>query len=65
MTKAPMKTTRVSLALQPEQLRLLEQRAERCKMSVSAWMREILTQAATRPAREGYLRIHEPNGALR
>jgi hypothetical protein len=64
MTKAPMKTTRVSLALAPEQLRLLEQRAERCKMSVSAWMRVILMQAAIRPAREGHLRIKEPNGEL-
>jgi len=58
------KTKVKNVKFTPEQYRLIEQRAERCKVSVSVWMRSILLQVATRPAREGYHRVREPDGAL-
>lgn len=60
----PAKTRLATFKLTPEQYKLIEQRAERCKVSMSAWMRAILLQAASRPARKGYLHIPEPNGSL-
>lgn len=63
MSRAPVKTVVFSLKLTPDQLRLFEERSGRCKMSVSAWMRTILGQAATRPANNGYIRVREPDGA--
>lgn len=63
MARSPVKTKRGGLRLTPEQYRTIEQRAERCKVSMSVWMRSILLQAATRPASDGYLRIREPDGA--
>lgn len=47
-----------------EQYRLLEQTASSCKMSLSAWMRSIVLQVASKPAKEGYHRVRTPNGAL-
>lgn len=63
MTRVPLKTKRVALRLTPEQCRIIEQRAARCNVSASAWMRSILAQAASRPSKDGFLRIHEPDGA--
>lgn len=63
MGRAPIKTKIANLKLTPEQHRLIEQRAERCKVSMSVWMRSILIQAANKPASDGYLRIREPDGA--
>jgi len=63
MRRAPTKSKNASLKLTPDQYRLIEQRAERCKISTSAWMRSILLQAASRPSSDGYLRIREPDGA--
>lgn len=59
-----IKTKTVTLKVDPEQYVMLTERAEQCKLSVSAWMRIVLTQAASRPAQNGYLRIHEPNGRM-
>ena len=60
------KTKFVGIKFTAEQHRMIEQRAERCKVSMSAWMRSVLLQAASRPttSRPGYLRIREPDGAL-
>jgi uncharacterized protein (DUF1778 family) len=60
------KTKKATVKFTPDQYRLIEQRAERCKVSVSAWMRTILLQAASKPTsnRPGFLRIKEPDGAL-
>jgi uncharacterized protein (DUF1778 family) len=66
----PPKTKAAAIRLTPDQYQLIEQRAERCKVSVSVWMRSILMQAASRSSRDesgahdGYLRIREPNGDL-
>jgi hypothetical protein len=57
--------TRVStLRFTPEQYKMIAQRAERCKVSVAVWIRTVLLQVASRPAREGYHRVREPNGEL-
>jgi hypothetical protein len=60
----PGRTRKAQIKVTSEQYRIIEQRAERCKMSLSAWARAILLQAATRPAQDGHLRIKEPDGAL-
>lgn len=59
-----MKTKFIGVKLTPEQYRAIEQRAERCKVRMSTWIREVSLQAASRPAREGFIRIKEPDGAL-
>jgi hypothetical protein len=66
MADVPAKSKKLSFKLTDEQCRMIEQRAERCKVSTSAWIRTILLQVATRPtsSRPGYLRIREPNGEL-
>jgi predicted DNA binding CopG/RHH family protein len=57
-----LKDMKITIRLSSEQLRLLDQRAKRCGVKVSRWMRSILLQAATRQSSEGYIRIKEPNG---
>lgn len=64
MAHSSVKTRVAGVKLTAEQYRKIEQRAELCKVSMSAWMRSILLQAASKPAREGYLRLREPDGAL-
>lgn len=56
-------TKTATFKLTPEQDRLIKQRAKQCGVRTSIWIRTILLQAATRKAREGYLRIREPDGA--
>jgi hypothetical protein len=65
-TRTPPKTRVAGLKLTPDQYRMIEQRAERRKVSMSAWMRSILLQAATsRPSSNGgFLRIREPDGEM-
>ena len=62
--RKPVKTKTVAIKFTPEQHDMIAERAERCKLSVATWMRHVLTQAASRPAQNGYLRIHEPNGTM-
>jgi len=57
------KTKVASFKLTPEQYKLIDQRAERCGVTMSAWMRGILLQAVSRQPSEGYLRIREPDGS--
>jgi len=62
------KTKVATIKLTPEQDRLIDQRAKRCGVRKSVWMRSILLQAAhAAPSHvgrgDGYLRIREPNGA--
>lgn len=66
MANVPAKTKFVGIKFTDEQHRMIAQRAERCKVSMSAWMRAILLQAASssNASKPGYLRIKEPNGAL-
>jgi hypothetical protein len=59
----PFKTKVAAVKLTPEQYREIEQRAERCGVRLSAWMRSILLQAASQKSRKGYLHIREPDGA--
>lgn len=63
------KSKQLSFKLNDEQCRLIEQRAARCKMSTSAWIRQIVVQVArTKISVDSrgrtYLRIVEPNGEL-
>lgn len=62
MADVPVKTKAVGFKLAPEQYHLLEQRAERCGVRLSAWMRSILLQAAQQKPSKGHLRIREPDG---
>jgi hypothetical protein len=63
-TKIANKTKLVAFKLTPEQYRLVEQRAEKCGVRVSAWMRSIVLQTAvSRPGKDGNLTVREPNGA--
>jgi hypothetical protein len=66
MVNGSAKTKFVGIKFTAEQYRMIEQRAERCKVSKSAWMRAVLLQAADRSAtsKPGYVRIREPDGAL-
>lgn len=64
MPRPSAKTISKTVKLAPDQLRLIEQRAERCKVSVVVWMRAILMQVASKPSRDGYHRVREPNGEL-
>lgn len=57
------KDHQITVKVSAEQLRLIDQRAKKCGVRMSVWMREILLQAATRQASVGYLRIKEPDGA--
>ncbi len=63
MVSIQIKSKGVLLRFTPEQYRIVQQRAERCGLRPSAWMRSILLQAANRQSVEGHLRIKEPNGA--
>lgn len=63
MARQASKTKTATFKVTPEQHRLIEQRAKRCGVRMSTWIRAILLQAATRQATEGYLRIREPDGA--
>jgi uncharacterized protein (DUF1778 family) len=63
MASVPTKTKTTTIKLTPDQHRLIEQRAKRCGVRMTHWMRWILLQAASRSASEGYLRIREPDGA--
>jgi len=56
------KTKNATIKFTPEQHRMIDQRAKRCGVRMSVWMRSILLQAASRQASEGYLRIREPDG---
>lgn len=59
------KTKSAHFKIDPEHYRLIEQRAERCGVQVSFWIRSILIQAASRPAKAGYIHhIREPNGTM-
>lgn len=64
----PSRSKIASFKLTPEQHRLIDQRARKCGVRMSVWMRSILLQAASaEPARVGrgggYLHIREPDGA--
>lgn len=63
-SKIPARTRIANCKVTPAQYETLERRAAECGLSMAAWMRHILLQAASRPAKDGYLRIHEPNGAM-
>lgn len=60
---ANFKTKTAGFKLTPEQFQALEQRAARCGVRPSVWMRSILLQAASQKPLKGYLRIREPDGA--
>jgi uncharacterized protein (DUF1778 family) len=64
MAQSSSKNERVTLRLTPEQHRLIDQRAKRCGVRMTVWMRSILLQVASRQeASDGYLRVREPKGA--
>jgi hypothetical protein len=63
-SKIANKTKLVAFKITPEQYHLIEQRAEKCGVRVSVWMRTIVSQAAiSRPGKDGDLIVREPNGA--
>lgn len=57
------KTKVATLKLTPEQHKLIDQRAKRCGVRTSVWMRHILVQAASLKAQDGFIHIREPDGA--
>lgn len=59
----PPKSKVATIKLTPDQHKMIDQRAKRCGVRMSVWMRSILLQAASRQSAEGYLRIREPDGA--
>lgn len=61
-TPRESKTETLTLKLAPKQRKIIDERAKRCGVSTSVWLRSIAMQAATRQASEGYLRIKEPDG---
>lgn len=63
MVDTPLKRKQHNIRFDPEQYRILEQRAAQCGMRIGTWMRSILMQAATQKPRKGYLHIREPDGA--
>lgn len=58
------KTKMLSVKFTPEQRRMIDQRARRCGVKTTVWMRSILLQAARTAAAQGYLRIREPDGVI-
>lgn len=58
-----LKSKSTTVKLTPDQHRMIDQRAKECGVKTSVWMRSILLQAAVNHAKEGYLRIREPDGA--
>jgi hypothetical protein len=64
MARRATHTKTATFKLTPEQHRAIVSRAKQCGVRTSIWIRTILLQAATRPAREGYLRIREPDGTM-
>jgi uncharacterized protein (DUF1778 family) len=60
--KIKSKTQMLTIKLTEDQQRLIDQKAKMCGVKRSVWMRSILTQAASRKAMQGYLRIREPDG---
>jgi hypothetical protein len=59
-----IKSRKTTIKLTPDQHRMIDQRAKKCGVAISVWMRSILLQAASRNPSEGYLRIREPDGAI-
>ena len=54
-----------TIKMSHEQRQLINQRAKKCGVRASVWMRSILMQAVKSAGREpedGYLRIREPDG---
>jgi hypothetical protein len=47
-----------------DQYDAIAERAAKCGVRLSVWMREILLQAASRPTNNGHMRIREPNGTM-
>jgi hypothetical protein len=62
MSRVRVKTKVMTIKMTPEQYRTIEQRAARSQVNMSAWGRSVMSQAASRPASGGYIRIKEPNG---
>jgi hypothetical protein len=62
MAHVAPKSKVVTLKLTPEHHKLIDQRARRCGVRMSQWMRSILLQAATKQPDQGFWRIREPDG---
>lgn len=63
MAHIQQKTKPATIKFTPDQYRRIDQRAKKCGVRISTWMRSILLQAVSRhPTEDGYLpRIKEPN----
>jgi hypothetical protein len=58
-----------TIRLTPDQHKAIDQRARRCGVHMSVWIRSILLQVVTQNAAtdergRGFLRIREPDGAV-
>ena len=62
-SRVSAKTKVAGVKLTSKQHKMIADRAERCGVSISAWMRSVCLQAASRPMSDGYIRIREPDGA--
>jgi hypothetical protein len=65
----PSRIKIATIRLTADQHKLIDQRAKRCGVHMSVWMRSILLQAVSQNAAtderdRGFLRIREPNGAV-
>lgn len=60
--KSKSKNKTLTLKVTFDQFRMIEQKAEKCGVDRSKWMRSVLAQAARSTAMQGYLRIREPDG---
>jgi uncharacterized protein (DUF1778 family) len=58
------KTKMLTLRITADQLRLIDQKADRCGVRRSHYLRSIVLQAARSTAAQGYLRIREPEGMI-
>ena len=58
------KTKVATVKFTDDQYDTIAERAEKCGVRLSVWMREILLQAAVRPSNNGHMRIREPDGTL-
>lgn len=62
--KSKTKSKMLTIKVTADQLRLIEQRAEKCGVKKGPWARSIVLQAARSAAAQGYLRIREPDGVI-
>jgi len=62
MKAPPAKDKGVYIRLTPEQFTMIKQRAERCGVRMTPWMRSVLLQVAKKNGAPGIVNVREPDG---